>query len=208
LREPFPATGTGAERAAGAAADEPRTQERSADMAQLDRLRRCRIRCNRKRYRTVPLQGNRMRHLLLFSVAAAVIVATPAFATEPSGVIDSAHSLAHACRLVERMSTAGTKATRVPADAVVCVGYMQAMQDFAVLSDENQQRLLGTCPAATTTLGELIRAFLDYFRSHPDRADEKAAVAVIRSFQDAYPCLPTGQTADAPEPSLYPAARK
>lgn len=149
-----------------------------------------------------------MRNLLLFSLATAVIVATPAFATEPSGVIDSAHGLAHACQLFERMPTAATKATRVPADAVVCVGYMQAMQDLAVLSDVNRQRLLGSCPATTTTLGELIRAFLDYSRAHPDRADEKAAVAVIRSFQDAYPCPLSGKTADAPEPSLYPASRK
>ena len=149
-----------------------------------------------------------MRHLLFFGLAAAMIVATPAFATEPSGVIDSAHSLARACRLVERMPTARARATRVPADAVMCVGYMQAMQDVAVLSDMNRTRLFGSCPSAETSLGELIRAFLDYSRSHPDRSDEKAAVAVIRSFQDAYPCPLAGQTADAPEPSLYPASRK
>lgn len=149
-----------------------------------------------------------MRNRLVFSLAAAVLVATPAFATEPGGVIDSAHSLARACRLVERTPTAGPKATRVPADAVVCVGYMQAMQDLAVLSDENRQSLLGSCPAASTTLGELIRAFLDYSRAHPDRADENAAVAVIRSFQVAYPCPLTDQTAHASEPSVYPAGKK
>ncbi len=144
------------------------------------------------------------------AVAAVMIVATPAFATEPAGVIESAHTLAKACRLVERaLPKAGTTSTRrVSADAVLCVGYMQAMQDLAVLSDVNRQRLLGSCPAATTSLGELIQAFLDYSRGHPDRADENAAVAVIRSFQIAYPCPAIGQTALEPEPSLDATSRK
>ncbi len=151
-----------------------------------------------------------MRNCFYSSLAAAVVAATPAFAMEPAGVIESAHALAQACRSVERaMPAAGAKrTTRVPADAVLCVGYMQAMQDLAVLSDENRQRLLGSCPAASTTLRELIQAFLDYSRAHPDRRDENAAVAVVRSFQVAYPCPAIGQTAHAPEPSLYPTRRK
>ena len=148
-----------------------------------------------------------MRNFCFSSLVAAVIVATPALGAEPLGVINSAHSLALACRSVERPAS-GQNAKTVSADAVLCVGYMQAMQDLSVLSNENQQRLLGSCPAATTTLHQLIQAFVDYSRTHPDRGDENAAVTVIRSFQVAYPCPAIGETARASEPSLYPTSRK
>ena len=145
-----------------------------------------------------------MRHLCLSTLAAAVIVATPALGAEPTGVIDSAHTLAQACRTMERSAqAAGRKTqTRVTADTVLCLGYMQAMQDLAVLTDENRQGLLGSCPAAATTLDDLIHAFLDYSRAHADRPDGNAALAVIRSFQLAYPCPAIGETARTPESSL------
>jgi len=151
-----------------------------------------------------------MRHLCLSTLAAAVIVATPAIGAEPTGVIDSAHTLAQACRSMQRTAqAAGRKTqTRVMADTVLCLGYMQAMQDLAVLTDENRQGLLGSCPATATSLDDLIHAFLDYSRSHADRPDENAAVAVIRSFQLAYPCPAIDETARTPEPSLDLTSRK
>lgn len=151
-----------------------------------------------------------MRHLCLSTLAAAVIVATPALGAEPIGVIDSARTLAQACRSMQRTAqAAGRKAkTVVSADTVLCLGYMQAMQDLAVLTDENRQGLLGSCPAAATTLDDLIRAFLDYSRSHADRPSQNAALAVIRSFQLAYPCPAIGETARTPESSLDLTSRK
>jgi Rap1a immunity proteins len=150
-----------------------------------------------------------MRKLCFPALAAAMILATPASGAQPAGVIDSARTLAQACRSVEREIHAGGRKTKsVPADAVVCLGYMQAMQDLAVLSDENRQGALGSCPAVTTTLRQLIQAFLRYSRENPDHGEDNAAVAVIRSFQVAYPCPPTGQAAQASEPGLYPANRK
>lgn len=151
-----------------------------------------------------------MRNPFISGLAAAVIVATPALSAEPIGALDSGHTLAQACRSMERTAQAAGRRTkaRVTADAVLCLGYMQAMQNLAVLTDENHQRFLGSCPAADTTLDDLIHVFLDYSRARPDRAEENATIAVIRSFQVAYPCPDIGPTARSSEPSLDSTSKK
>jgi hypothetical protein len=149
----------------------------------------------------------RISRRYLSALAAAVIVAaTPAFGAEPASVIDSAETLAQACRSVERI--VGSRSHKVKAfvttNALLCLGYMQAMQDVATLVDENRQAVLGSCPDEQTTLIELIQAFLDYYGSHPDGASEKATIAVIKSFRIAYPCPPVGETARQRNLSLLP----
>jgi hypothetical protein len=76
-------------------------------------------------------------------------------------------------------------------DTLQCWGYMQAMQDLSVLTDEQGQRMMGACPAEETTLLQFTRVFVAYARSHSDQLDTDAALAVIKSLQDAFPCPDT-----------------
>jgi Rap1a immunity proteins len=65
---------------------------------------------------------------------------------------------------------------------------MQAMQDVSVLVDENGHRLIGSCPPERITLLRLIRSFSAYARSHSENSQGNAAVAVIKAFEEAFPC--------------------
>src|SRR6266516_2517790 len=100
----------------------------------------------------------------------------------------SARDLADDCRTLVRAKTGAGKKIRIPftKKALVCWGYMQAMQDLSVLADEDGRRIMGACPSQRTTLLELIQAFLSYARSH--KLPDNAALAVTRALQEAFPC--------------------
>jgi hypothetical protein len=100
----------------------------------------------------------------------------------------SARELADDCRSLLRATIGSGKEIRIPftKKALVCWGYMQAMQDLSVLGDEDGRRFMGACPPERTTLLELIQAFVSYARSH--ELPDNAALAVTRALQEAFPC--------------------
>jgi Rap1a immunity proteins len=100
----------------------------------------------------------------------------------------SARELADDCRSLLRATIGSGKEIRIPSTkkALVCWGYMQAMQDLSVLADEDGRRVMGACPPERTTLLELIQAFVSYARSH--ELPDNAALAVTRALQDTFPC--------------------
>jgi Rap1a immunity proteins len=100
----------------------------------------------------------------------------------------SARELANDCRSLLQAKTGTGKQIRIPftKKALVCWGYMQAMQDLSVLAEEDGRRIMGACPPQRTTLLELIQAFVSYARSH--ELPDNAALAVTRAFQEAFPC--------------------
>lgn len=67
--------------------------------------------------------------------------------------IENARELANYCRSLEK----GTKGTGrhilIPntKEALLCWGYMQAIQDLSVLVDEDRHRLVGACPPEQIT---------------------------------------------------------
>jgi len=75
--------------------------------------------------------------------------------------------------------------------ALVCWGYMQAMQDFAALVDDNGHRMLGVCPPDRATLLDIVQAFVKYAGSHDKDLPDNAALAVTAALQSAYPCEPS-----------------
>ena len=112
-----------------------------------------------------------------------------ALAAQPAGRIENARSLENACRPVEQKVERARRRADVPlVSGLLCLGYMQAMQDLSVLADEDGRRSLGSCPSPQTTLRELIQAFLAYARSHRGELDQNAAVVVIKAFRTAFPC--------------------
>jgi hypothetical protein len=104
--------------------------------------------------------------------------------------IESPRELVEACQNLERATTGKEKHVRIPntPPALLCWGYMQAVQDLSVLADESGNRLLGSCPPENTTSLQLIRSFLGYARAHPDALTGNTAVVVIHSLQEAFPC--------------------
>src|SRR6266849_2131608 len=86
------------------------------------------------------------------------------------------------------------KQIRIPftKKALVCWGYMQAMQDLSVVADEDGRRIMGACPPERTTLLKLIQAFVSYAHSHTDELPNNAALAVTRALQEAFPCGANG----------------
>jgi hypothetical protein len=125
----------------------------------------------------------------------ALVAVSPSFAAPDPGRIDNARALASACRPIQRsLANPGRhqKVSLMP--GLLCLGYMQAMQDISVLTDEEGERVLGSCPSAKTTLEQLILAFMTYSDSHRDQLDQSAAVMVIKSFRSAFPCDVAGAT--------------
>ena len=90
---------------------------------------------------------------------------------------------------------ASSKALKAPAgsiprtrEALTCWGYMQAMQDLSVLSDEDGHRIMGACPPEQTTTLQLIESFVRYARAHRSELTGNAVIAVFRAMREAYPC--------------------
>ena len=100
----------------------------------------------------------------------------------------SGRELADDCRSLLQAKTGSGEEIRIPftKKALVCWGYMQAMQDLSVLVDEDGRRFMGACPPRRTTLLELIQAFVSYARSH--ELPDNAALAVTRALHEAFPC--------------------
>jgi hypothetical protein len=102
----------------------------------------------------------------------------------------SARELAEDCRTLVRAKTGTGKQIQIPftKKALVCWGYMQAMQDLSVLADENGRRIMGACPPERTTLLELIQSFVSYARAHVDKLPDNTALAVSQALHEAFPC--------------------
>ncbi len=128
-----------------------------------------------------------MRNAIILTV---ILIAASTARPQGAGAIESESELAKYCQSLE----SGTKGTgphiRIPNTkrALLCWGYIEAMQDLSVLVSPQGQRLLGSCPPEQTTLLQLIHLFVSYTRSHPKEVQGNAAAAVITALQEAFPC--------------------
>ncbi len=129
-----------------------------------------------------------------FGLLCGLLLAPPASAAE------TARHLATQCQRLEDGVKHAGKDLLIPhtKDALQCWGYMQAMQDLSVLTNENGNRLMGTCPGEQTTLLQITQAFTGYARQHPDKLDNDAAVVVIEALQAAFPCPPSNASLQNP----------
>ncbi len=128
---------------------------------------------------------------LVFLLISLTIAAATPVSAHATG---SARDLADDCRTLVQAKTGTGEQIRIPftRKALVCWGYMQAMQDLSVLADENGRRIIGACPPERTTLLELIQAFVSYARSHADRLPDNAALAVSQALHESFPCEANG----------------
>jgi hypothetical protein len=122
-------------------------------------------------------------------VASAVLVAS-----EEAQAASPVDDLLNGCQNLERGKMGGGNHIKIPKTraSLVCWGYMKAMQDLSVWTDENGNRILGSCPPERTTTLDLIHSFVRYSRSHRRELPSNAALAVTKAFQQAFPCNEEG----------------
>jgi hypothetical protein len=78
-----------------------------------------------------------------------------------SGQAQSANpvgDLLNGCQILERGKRGTGQMVHIPKSkgALVCWGYMKAMQDLSVWVDENGNKILGSCPPERTTTLDLV----------------------------------------------------
>ena len=103
---------------------------------------------------------------------------------------NSTRDLLNGCQSLEHGKRGSGRLIDIPRtrEALVCWGYMKAMQDLLVWVDQNGNRILGSCPSETVTTLDLIRAFLRYEHSYRGELPSNPALAVTTAFQQAFPC--------------------
>ena len=117
------------------------------------------------------------------------------FAAMPRGAHASARELAGQCQMLLHGKHGGGEHIRIPftKPALTCWGYMQAVQDFAALADENGKRVLGICPPNEATMLDIVQAYVRYADAQGKDLPDNAAVAVTQALQSAYPCSPVAE---------------
>jgi hypothetical protein len=131
-----------------------------------------------------------MRYIVVLLTALAALPAT----SRQGRAIENARDLVSSCEELEKGREGAGKEIVIPGSgpALLCWGYMQAMQDLSVLVDQNGHRIIGSCPPEQTTSLELIQTLLAYARRHARELDGNAAAFVIQALQDKFPCPPPG----------------
>jgi hypothetical protein len=73
-------------------------------------------------------------------------------------------------------------------DVRQCWGFMGAVLEYAALADRDGRPLLAACPKPDTTTIQVLRVFIDYANSHPDKLGLSAAAVAFNAMADAFPC--------------------
>src|ERR1700676_5319855 len=110
------------------------------------------------------LRATAMRYTILFFITLNVALAI----SSPGRAGDRAPRMSDYCQALEKGTKKSGEHLRIPntKEALLCWGYMQAMQDLSVLVTPEGQSLIGSCPPEQTTLLQLIHIFIAHERSN------------------------------------------
>jgi hypothetical protein len=127
-----------------------------------------------------------MRHTRILPIGFTAIV----ICAWSAAAVEDAQELASYCQAVEQGTKGAGRKIYIPRtrEALTCWGYMQAMQDLSVLSDEDGHRIMGACPPENTSTLQFIQSFGRYARSHRTELPGNAVIVVFRALREAYPC--------------------
>jgi hypothetical protein len=105
-------------------------------------------------------------------------------------VLISGESMLRACEALDKGITLSGEIARLPPDrdAYICWGFMGGAQAFSALSVEGNQTALRLCLPPASTLTQLVRIFINYGHSHPERLHLSPAQVAYQAFKEAYPC--------------------
>jgi len=138
----------------------------------------------------MPLRSERDPPMRYASILVVVLISASSSLSQTARANEGASEMIHNCRTLERGTKGRGTHIRIPntRQALLCWGYMQAMQDISVLVTSDGHRLVGSCPPEQITLLHLIHIFIKYERANPEEEQDNAASAVIKAFHDAFPC--------------------
>ena len=110
--------------------------------------------------------------------------------------LENSRQLADYCEAVDSGVVGRGQEVEIPGtkEAIICWGYMEALQDLSALVDQSGNRIFGTCLPEKGTLLDLIHSFVEYAHSHRTILPDNSAVAVITALKQAYPCSATSRT--------------
>lgn len=119
----------------------------------------------------------------ILCVAAVLLVAGVARA-------QTAGDMLKACEIAKRgMHIEGTKVFLPPgADVNQCWGFIEAVQQYSALADKDGERLLQACPPENGMTTQVLRLFIEYARTHPEKRNLPAAAVAFNAMADAFPC--------------------
>ena len=120
---------------------------------------------------------------------AAVLLAAIAVSHD-ARALETPQQLAKNCEVLEVATKGKRQKLQIPkaSPALLCWGYMQAMQDISALAEHDGRRIAGSCPPENGTLLEMIHAYVAYARSHRYDLGDNTAAAVLKALQVLYPC--------------------
>jgi Rap1a immunity proteins len=123
---------------------------------------------------------------LFLLLAAALIIGRPG----PALAVENSRELAKYCEAAVAGVEGSGNEIEIPntQEALLCWGYMEALQDLSALVDQNGTRVLGVCPPQQGRLLDLVRSFVAYADSHPINLPKNSAAAAVRALQQVYPC--------------------
>jgi hypothetical protein len=103
---------------------------------------------------------------------------------------ETARELLHVCELLQGgMHVEGTQVLIPPgSDVAQCWGFMLAVQQYSILADHDGKTFLDACPKPDTTTTQVLRIFIKYARSHPEKLGLPAAAVAFNAMADAFPC--------------------
>src|ERR1700730_5608923 len=132
------------------------------------------------------LGATAMRYSIISFITLIVALAI----SSPGRAADRAPRMSDYCQALEKGTKKSGEHLRIPntKEALLCWGYMEAMQDVSVLVTPEGHRLIGACQPGKTRLLKLIRIFVSHERSIPSDQQGNTAAAVIKALQDSFPC--------------------
>ena len=102
----------------------------------------------------------------------------------------TAGDMLRACQALQRGMRIKGDTAFLPSgtEAQQCWGFMSAVQEYSVLSDQGGNRLLSACPAEDTTTTQIVDVFVKYAKAHPEKLNTPAAAGAYNAMADAFPC--------------------
>lgn len=73
-------------------------------------------------------------------------------------------------------------------DVNQCWGFMEAVQEYSTLADQDGKRLLGACAPEDGRTTQVLQAFIEYARAHPEKLNLPAAAVAFNAMAEAFPC--------------------
>jgi hypothetical protein len=107
-----------------------------------------------------------------------------------SAQAQTAREQLHVCELLQSgMHVEGTQVFIPPgSDVAQCWGFMLTVQQYSILAHHDGKTFLDACPKPDTTTTQVLRIFIKYARSHPEKLGLPAAAVAFNAMADAFPC--------------------